>query len=526
MFSLAELSRYRSLSLQRSTVRWIIVRVFAISGWTFLFAVIYAQSPLYTSNQNQYFLHGLANASFGFLKNDWLANTLDPTPLFSLLVSLTYTVFNTDIIFYIYYAILLGIYLFTLLGAGSLLYDLNQPETWLVYLALLLVLHSAGMRFFLSRALGPEWAYVLEGGLAGQRVLGVVFQPSTFGVLLVLSIYLFIKGHSYIAVFFLALAASFHPTYLLTAGIITLGYMVESFREKRNLAKSLLIGALALLLVSPTLSYVFTAFGSTPAETTSQARDVLVYFRIPHHAVISEWFDITSVFQIALILAATYLVRRTRLFTVMAVSILAAASLTFLQIARQDEALALLFPWRISTILVPLSVAILSAALVSNAFERFSSLKNSRGPALTLASTVIILLVTVVGATRTILERQIIQSNEERDLMGFIESEKKPEDVYLVPIKLQDFRLETGAPVYVDFKSIPYRDVEVLEWYRRIQLATDLYDQSRIDCGLVDAFAAEGVTNLVIHVDETTISCDSVHLEYLDEQFGVYSIPR
>jgi hypothetical protein len=227
-----------------------------------------------------------------------------------------------------------------------------------------------------------------------------------------------------------------------------------------------------------------------------------------------------------LILAATYLVRRTRLFTVMAVSILAAASLTFLQIARQDEALALLFPWRISTILVPLSVAILSAALVSNAFERFSSLKNSRGPALTLASTVIILLVTVVGATRTILERQIIQSNEERDLMGFIESEKKPEDVYLVPIKLQDFRLETGAPVYVDFKSIPYRDVEVLEWYRRIQLATDLYDQSRIDCGLVDAFAAEGVTNLVIHVDETTISCDSVHLEYLDEQFGVYSIPR
>src|SRR5262249_57776904 len=31
----------------------------------------------------------------------------------------------------------------------------------------------------------------------------------------------------------------------------------------------------------------------------------------------------------------------------------------------------------------------------------------------------------------------------------------------LIPIELQGFRLRTGAPIYIDFKSIPYRDVDV-----------------------------------------------------------------
>ncbi len=41
--------------------------------------------------------------------------------------------------------------------------------------------------------------------------------------------------------------------------------------------------------------------------------------------------------------------------------------------------------------------------------------------------------------------------------------------VYLIPPKLLEFRLATGAPALVDFKAIPYRDVDVLEWRRRLQ---------------------------------------------------------
>ena len=51
------------------------------------FALAHTQSPLFFSNQNQYLLHGLADAGYGHLSHDWLASTHDPTPAFSVLVA-------------------------------------------------------------------------------------------------------------------------------------------------------------------------------------------------------------------------------------------------------------------------------------------------------------------------------------------------------------------------------------------------------------------------------------------------------
>src|SRR5207245_2890450 len=44
-----------------------------------------------------------------------------------------------------------------------------------------------------------------------------------------------------------------------------------------------------------------------------------------------------------------------------------------------------------------------------------------------------------------------------------------------IAIDLQQFRLATGTPIYVDFKSIPYKDDEVLEWQRRLAWCTEVY---------------------------------------------------
>src|SRR4051794_34225698 len=82
---------------------------------TALFAVAYCQAPLYYSNQNQYFLHGLADAGYGFLREDWLANTRDSTPLFSALVAFTVRHLHPWA-FHLYYALLLGAYATAMLG--------------------------------------------------------------------------------------------------------------------------------------------------------------------------------------------------------------------------------------------------------------------------------------------------------------------------------------------------------------------------------------------------------------------------
>src|SRR5436189_6461634 len=79
------------------------------------FGVAYCQAPLYYSNQNQYFLHGLAEAGEGLLRDDWLAQTADPTPLFSGLVALTAR-YHYPWMFHVYHAILFAVYGAALLG--------------------------------------------------------------------------------------------------------------------------------------------------------------------------------------------------------------------------------------------------------------------------------------------------------------------------------------------------------------------------------------------------------------------------
>src|SRR5947209_15946407 len=112
-----------------------------------LFAAAYGQAPLYYSNQNQYFLHGLAAAGQGDLDEDWLANTRDPTPAFSALVALTARHLHPWA-FHLYYALLLGIYATAMLGLFA--FVAGGPvaaRRWLAFVALFVAVHSALARW-------------------------------------------------------------------------------------------------------------------------------------------------------------------------------------------------------------------------------------------------------------------------------------------------------------------------------------------------------------------------------------------
>ncbi|MGH2605311.1 MAG: hypothetical protein ACRDG5_01845, partial [Anaerolineales bacterium] len=194
------------------------------AGLSLLVAVIYAQSPLYTSNQHQYFLHGLARAGVGLLREDWLAGTRDPTPVFSLLVEATVRLLGPTA-FYFEYALILGLYVIslrTIVSAAGILP--GGGRTRAAFAVAVIALHSAALRFVLRRALGPDWEFALEGGVAGQRLLGAVFQPSVFGVFLLSSVAAFLRRRTLLAAACAAIAASFHPTYLLPAAVLVLAY--------------------------------------------------------------------------------------------------------------------------------------------------------------------------------------------------------------------------------------------------------------------------------------------------------------
>lgn len=485
--------------------------------WTGMFATAYTQSPLFTSNQNQYILHGMAKAGYGSLRGDWLANTLDPTPVFSMLVTVMYASLQQPAVFYVLCALLMGVYLFSFSGIAR---EFFSPPP-LLFLAFFFIFHSAGLRYALGHTLGANWSYVFEDGFADQRMLGSVLQPSAFGVFLAASLFLYLKEHHYLAVLAAVLAAVIHPTYLISAAFLTLAYMSDAFWRQKRSKLAAGIGLLALLAVSPILIYVFTSFsgaGASPEEAAA-ARRLLVNVRIPHHAVVSWWFDATAILKLILIVTALYLVRRTRLFLLVLVPFLAGLLLTLVQTLLKSDFLALVFPWRISVLLVPLSTTILLAWAAC----KLVALQNQRMHAiLRLAPPVLIALACFAGAIRFTLDLARKASAPERTLQNYIYTHPTSGDIYLTPVKMQDFRLAAGAPVYVDFKSIPYGARDGLEWDRRYRLADNFFKQPT--CDALQRFGSqEGVTRLVLPVEQS-LDCPILSLLYEDSYYRLYAI--
>ena len=116
-----------------------------------LFSAAYCQAPLFYSNQNQYFVHGLAEAGWGHLDEDWLANTADPTPVFSKLVAVTARYLHPWT-FHVYHGLLLGAYAASMLGLfGFVAGPERVKQRWPIFLALFVVAHSALARWLSFR---------------------------------------------------------------------------------------------------------------------------------------------------------------------------------------------------------------------------------------------------------------------------------------------------------------------------------------------------------------------------------------
>jgi len=502
-------------------------RVRRIASWvlsTLALGFAYSQSPLYTSNQNQYFLHAAARAGIGFLSQDWLANTADPTPVFSWIVEWTFRLFPPAA-FYLEYLALIGVYLAALwLLADAARRLRGSGLRSLLFLTLLILFNSAALRLVQSRVLGESWEYLWDGGLAGQRLLGPVLQPSVFGVFLLLSVALFVRGRPMWASALAALAACVHPTYLVSAALLVLSYALLEWRRARRLLPAVRIGLLALLIVTPMLLYVGLVLGPTSPGILAEAQRILVEDRIPHHALPAAWFDASSVAQLVLIAAAVYITRRTRMAHVLILASLGGGLLTAMQLLTGSPMLALLFPWRISTVLVPASTAL----LIGWAADRAAIGIERRGPtairAARLVGPIAIGILALAGAAAFALRRSAQASDPAADLMQYVRAHAGAGDLYLIPPRLQEFRLATGAPALADFKSIPYRDVDVLEWGERIRFVGWFYrdDPEAVDCALLDQAAQRyGVTHAVLDEDLLALRCPQVHRVYEDAHFAL-----
>jgi hypothetical protein len=531
----------------RRPVPWVALALLGCAA----FAVAYCQAPVYYSNQNQYFVHGLANAGVGLLRHDWLARTDDPTPVFSALVTFTVRYLHPWA-FYLYYGLLLAAYAAAMFGLFVFLVgDRAASRRWPVFVALLVAVHSALARKCSFLWLGQDYPWFLQAGIAGQYVLGGYLQPSAFGVLLVVAVCLFVRGRVLPAAVCVALSATLHPSYLLPAGLLTLGFLAALLAEGRW-RQALGLGVLSLVLVVPVTAHVLIVFGPTSAETFARAQDALVNVRIPHHTRPELFLDTVAVVQIGWMLLALLLSWRTRLFLVLAVPFVVSAVLTLAQVATGSHTLALLFPWRISAVLVPVATTVILSRLAA------APLRALEGRGARLISAGVVAGLVVAGMWITVGREAFHGVAGEQKLLDYVSRTKEPDHVYFLPVRvqkptrgslssdfeplsakkqdpriiqpnLQQFRLYAGAPIYVDFKAIPYKDVDVVAWSRRIRVAQAVQDMFATGWPILQPFALavlrqEGVTHLILPTwaGEVGWGCEEL---YADSYYRLYRLP-
>ncbi len=521
--------------------RWAEGMAFAV-----LAALAATQGPLFYSNQNQYLLHGLKDAGWGHLRYDWLANTQDPTPVFSAGVAALYRLGGLDALHLAHFALMV-VYFLSLYGWVRA--AVRLPDTaslrWTWY-GLLILTHAAAIRILSVWLFGKDYPWYFQCGVANQYVLGPGLQPSVSGVLLVSGVAAFAAGCPRTAAILTALPCVVHPTYLLPATLLMIGYGVALlWRHPHGGPVAFHMMLLAAGLMVPVAIFVLFQFGPTDTTIFTEAQRILVEHRIPHHALIERWFDWPDAVQIVGVVAAVALVRPSPVRLACGVTAGLAVALSLVQYATGSYSLALLFPWRVSAVLVPLATA---------AWAAWAAYWLARWVPGRIAGVVVSVSLAVAGSYIMWAGYGYRMNVEEEGLLQFVREHASPQDMYLLPIRipevrkgrgtgstsftppprprpgsslipvdLQRFRLATGAAIYVDFKSIPYRDVEVIEWWRRLRQCENWYAGGWDQPSRREELRAAGITHLVSLADQPIVA-DYLTAVYRDAAYVVYRI--
>ncbi len=465
-----------------------------LGAWFFL---VFPTEPLYFENQNTKFLHGMALAGIGHLDHDWTANTIDVMPVFTAIVYALH-VLTPPAVCYLVQIALFAVFLYSVVAIAAHVAGAAGRSVWFPIVVGVLTVASQ-----FSNGGARVWA-----GVARQYLLGPALEPQSFGVLFLLAVVWFLKGRCEAALLLAAVPAIVHPGYVVPAGALILAFLLAAFSSPDRAARPRLrVAALSLAAAGASMVWLGLMILPTSAESWQQANEILAKIRIPRHAVPAYWFDFDAAAKIAGAVLTLRLVRRRSrpLFIVIGACFATALGLTLLGVLLDSDEIGMISPWRISVYLVPLCLAALLGFL-GTCLERGHH-RRGAFPVKGLAAGLVLLAlgVTVRGALEKI---ELYGPNPPAAEIAWVRETGDEGTLYLTDPQNMDFRLETGLPQLVTWKSHPYKDVEVLEWFRRHQLAERVFQGRTLDCAALDeAIATYGVTHLLVEDRAKAVSC-------------------
>ena len=465
-----------------------------------------------TGNQNTYLLGGLRLAHPELLTHDWLASqTTDYHYFFAYPVALLMQLDPSGWSFAAANVIMLtagALIIFLLTGALA-----ARSERVGVFLLVMLVC-------ILTRTASAGGSYIYDN----------VFQPSTIGSTgLLLACYFFLRGRYLCSGLALAVGGLFHANYLLLGFPLFLVAHLFVSRERLvfRMAQQFVAPLVALAVWSPTLLSVVGGSGS------AEGLDILLTFRAPHHYVPTSYWpeflpllawllvwtlampkkqvfarrlppgtaliaSLVVLVGVATILTTVVYVPRVAqlyvwrlcpfLMLLLQIQVLGAVTRELAAGQHDDPAmasklqrivvgglagiLAVFYACYAQTARAALVAAVLLLALAGVLFACFVRERWARGAG-RLSIALPLLMFTLVGAlmlSGTAERSNLLRAPDKLDQTLYAWARTTDVDaVFMVPLDMEDFRLQAQRAIVVDMKSTPFEPSELEEWYSRVE---------------------------------------------------------
>ena len=432
-----------------------------------IFFIIFSLSVIFALTIQQFTLfkgafvvliHALEIFNDNKLQNDWIANQTDHIPLFTYFNYILIKFFSVKILYFMHF-ILLSLCAFSLFLISKSIYTNLEKSNFIIVWFTLFIFIFHENSFF--------------SGVAGQSIIDAGYQPASYGVLFFLGIYFFLINKNFLSILLICISASFHPTYIIHSGFLVLGFSTYFFVFKKytDLFKIFLYYS---FLILPITIFVFFNFLNLDRDTTILGQEILMK-RIPHHADIHYWFSYKDIISIITFFISLILIRdKTKLFISLGIFGLCSIILSTIQYFVEINSLALIFPWRSSVFLMPLSSIIIISFLIDKFREKLLNKKR-------LIYVVFFSISIFFGLKSHILEN--LNSNFEKKIFLFNKIKKyyNEIDTILVPIDTLSIRLNTGLPIFINYKHHPFKHNEIIDWDLRLKLASNFYNAKNLD---------------------------------------------
>lgn len=460
--------------------------IFFYIGLSILFAITVQQFPFFKGN-SLHLIHAIKNFEFNKLQNDWIANTTNHLPLFTVFNHFLIKFFSLKILHLIHLCLLSLCSLFLFLICKTQFNELRNPFLSLVWFSLFIIIYNENSLF---------------GGVAGQDVINEGYQPSSFGVLFFVGIYLFLINKNFFAILFICLAASFHPTYVLHSGFFMLG-IFSYYIFRREYAQTFKISIIYSILILPITLYILLNFFFVDKNLILEGQKILLD-RAVHHAVIQSWFSYKDLLSILIYLISLIIVYKEKKFFIpFLVFGFTSIIFSFIQFFLESNTLALSFPWRSSVFLVPISTMIIFSFFIQNFFGKKKYIK-------ILSIIFIFFSVSIFSAKNHFIENSNKNFFKKMELINKIKENYVNIDRLLIPVSLEDVRMNIGLPIFVDWKHPPFKFNEIIEWKNRMNLATSFFTAENFDQKILilnEINKIENISHILIDKNDIMNDC-------------------